>query len=97
LAAIKPGGSVVVLGGGVIGLLAVQLARLAGAKTVVLSTRQASRRALAEELGATASVDPGAGDVFDAIAGPDGLVPGGVDVVFECAGVRDTVEQSMRL
>ena len=24
-------------------------------------------------------------------------MPGGVDVVFECAGVRETVEQSMRL
>lgn len=97
LAEIKPGASVVVLGGGVIGLLTVQLARLAGARTIILSTRQASRRALAEELGATATVDPGAGDVIEAVAGPSGLVPGGVDVVFECAGVRDTVEQSLRL
>ena len=97
LAEIRPGASVVVLGGGVIGLLTVQLARLAGATTIILSTRQASRRALAEEFGATATVDPSAGDVIEAIAGPSGLVPGGVDVVFECAGVRDTVEQSMRL
>jgi 2-desacetyl-2-hydroxyethyl bacteriochlorophyllide A dehydrogenase len=97
LAGIKPGGSVVVLGGGVIGLLTVQLARLAGASTIILSTRQASRRALAEELGATSTVDPSAGDVVDMISGPAGLMPGGVDVVFECAGVRETVEQSMRL
>jgi L-iditol 2-dehydrogenase len=97
LAEIKPGSSVVVLGGGVIGLLTVQLARLAGATTVILSTRQASRRALAEDLGATATVDPTAADVIDAIAGLAGLAPGGVDVVFECAGVRETVEQSMRL
>ncbi|MBN9221710.1 MAG: zinc-dependent alcohol dehydrogenase family protein [Mesorhizobium sp.] len=97
LAGIRPGASVVVLGGGVIGLVTVQLARLAGASTIILSTRQASRRALAEELGATATVDPGAGDVIDAISGPKGLVPGGVDVVLECAGVRDTVEQSMRI
>ncbi|MBZ9716395.1 zinc-dependent alcohol dehydrogenase family protein [Mesorhizobium sp. AD1-1] len=97
LAGIKPGSSVVVLGGGVIGLLTVQLARLAGATTIILSTRQASRRALAEDLGATATIDPTATDVIDAIAGPAGLAPGGVDVVFECAGVRETVEQSMRL
>ncbi|TIN31351.1 MAG: iditol 2-dehydrogenase [Mesorhizobium sp.] len=97
LAEIKPGGSVVVLGGGVIGLLTVQLARLAGATTIILSTRQASRRALAREFGATATVDPTAADVIGAIAGPTGLAPGGVDVVFECAGVRETVEQSMRL
>lgn len=97
LAEIRPGASVVVLGGGVIGLLTVQLAKLAGARTIILSTRQASRRALAEELGATATVDPGAGDVIEAVTGPSGLMPGGVDVVFECAGVRDTVEQSLRL
>ncbi|WP_192250924.1 zinc-dependent alcohol dehydrogenase family protein [Mesorhizobium silamurunense] len=97
LAAIRPGAAVVVLGGGVIGLLTVQLAKLAGAATIILSTRQASRRALAEELGATATVDPSAGDPIEAIAGKSGLVPGGVDVVLECAGVRDTVEQSVRL
>ncbi|TIU97746.1 MAG: iditol 2-dehydrogenase [Mesorhizobium sp.] len=97
LAGIRPGGSVVVLGGGVIGLLTVQLAKLAGAATIILSTRQASRRALAEELGATATVDPSAVDPIEAIAGKAGLVPGGVDVVLECAGVRDTVEQSMRI
>lgn len=97
LAEIRPGSSVAVLGGGVIGLLTVQLARLAGATTIILSTRQASRRALAEELGATATVDPTAADVINTVAGPTGLVPGGVDVVFECAGVRETVEQSMRL
>lgn len=97
LAGIKPGSTVAVLGGGVIGLLTVQLAKLAGAKTIILSTRQASRRALAEELGATATVDPNAADFFDRVTGPSGLAPGGVDVVLECAGVRETVEQSMRL
>ena len=96
-AAIRPGQSVVVLGGGVIGLLVVQLARLAGAAEVVLSTRQASRRTLALTLGATAGVDPSAGDPVAAIAGPGGLLPGGADVVIECAGVADTVEQSVRL
>lgn len=97
LAGIVPGCSVVVLGGGVIGLLVVQLARLAGAGRIVLSTRQASRRRLAEEMGATASVDPTRGDVVAAVSGPDGLLPGGADVVIECAGVAETVEQSIRL
>lgn len=97
LAEIKTGASVVVLGGGVIGLLTVQLARLAGATTVVLVTRQASRRSLAEDLGATASVDPAAGDVIAQIAGEAGLVPGGVDVVMECAGVGETVIQATKL
>ncbi|TJW13964.1 MAG: iditol 2-dehydrogenase [Mesorhizobium sp.] len=97
LAKIRPGFSVAVLGGGVIGLLTVQLAKLAGASTIILSTRQASRRALAEDLGATATIDPNSPGFFEAVTGPSGLMPGGVDVVFECAGVQETVEQSMRL
>jgi L-iditol 2-dehydrogenase len=97
LAQIKAGSSVVVMGGGVIGLLTVQLARLAGATSVVLVTRQAAKRQLAEELGATASADPNAGDLTAAIAGGNGILPGGADVVFECAGVTETVEQSVRL
>jgi 2-desacetyl-2-hydroxyethyl bacteriochlorophyllide A dehydrogenase len=97
MAQIKTGSSVIVLGGGVIGLLTVQLARLAGAAQVVLVTRQAAKRRLAEELGATASLDPNAGDLIGAAAGPAGTLPGGADVVFECAGVAETVEQSARL
>lgn len=97
MAEVRAGSSVVVLGGGVIGLLTVQLARLAGATTVILSTRQESKRRLAEDVGATATVDPSSTDIIDAIAGPAGLVPGGVDVVIECAGVPETMRQSMRL
>lgn len=97
MGAIRTGDSVVVLGGGVIGLLTVQLAKLAGATTVIVSTRQEAKRRLAEEIGATATVDPTAGDVIDAIIGPNGLIPDGADVVIECAGVRETMAQSMRL
>ncbi len=98
LAAIQPGASVVVLSGGVIGQLMVQLARLAGATTVVLVTRQESRRRLAEELGATATLDPRAGDIAALITGePGGLTPGGADVVLECAGTIETFEQSIAL
>ncbi len=90
IAAIKPGQSVIVLGGGVIGLLCVQLARLAGAAQIILVTRQASRRALAETIGATASCDPNATD-------PLTLIPNGADVIFECAGVAETVAQAPKL
>ena len=95
VARIAPGDSVVVLGGGVIGMLMVQLVQRAGAGTVVLSTRQAPRRALAERLGAK-TVDA-SGDVVAAITGPGGLLPGGADVVIECAGVAETFAQAPRL
>jgi L-iditol 2-dehydrogenase len=93
-AAIRPGDSVAVLGGGVIGQLLCQLARLAGGD-VILVTRQAGKRALAESLGATASVDPAISDVVEAISGSSGLVPGGVDVAFEAAGVEATLLQAI--
>lgn len=96
VAAIRPGDSVAVLGGGVIGLIMVQLARLAGAARVILSTRQKPRRDLAEALGATHAVDA-AGDVVEAIAGASGIVPGGVDVVLECAGVAETFRQGLAI
>lgn len=83
-----PGERVIVLGGGVIGLLAVQLARNAGAE-VVLVTRHGAKRTLAERLGARAT----AATEAEALA----LLPGGADLVLECAGVAETVEMSPRL
>jgi L-iditol 2-dehydrogenase len=83
-----PGDKAIVLGGGVIGLLAVQLARNAGAD-VTLVTRHAEKRALALRLGATAT----AATEAEALA----LLPGGADLVLECAGVAETVEMAPRL
>ncbi len=98
LARIEPGMGVVVLGGGIIGQLMAQLARLAGATTVVMVTRQESRRRLAAEHGATATLDPRAGDVVTRVAGDvGGLLPGGADVVLECAGTVETFEQGIAL
>lgn len=88
LAEIRPGMSVAILGGGVIGLLMVQLARLAGATTVILSTRQQPRRELALATGATHAVPP---DTVETV------LPAGVDVVIECAGVPETFAQALRL
>ena len=94
VAQIKVGTSVLVLGGGVIGLLTVQLAKLAGAITIIVSTRQKSKRDLAMTLGATTTIDPCATDIFVEL---NRLLPGGVDVVMECAGVSETIEQAPKL
>ena len=93
VAQIQQGSTVLVLGGGVIGLLTVQLAKLAGAN-VILATRQKSKRDLALRLGASAVIDPTATDIQ---AEMQSLTNGGVDVVMECAGVPETVEQAPRL
>lgn len=88
LGAAVPGERVIVLGGGVIGLLAVQLARTAGAE-VTLITRHPAKRALAQEIGATHT----AATEAEARA----LLPRGADLVVECAGVAETVEMAPRL
>ncbi len=79
----RPGEKVAVIGGGVIGMLALQLARNAGAETVLI-TRQGPKRALARTLGAThTAATP---------AEAQAIWPEGADLVLECAGVVETVE-----
>ena len=48
---------------------------------------------IAEDLGATASVDPAAGDVITQIAGETGLVPGGVVLHQHVAAFRVPLDQ----
>lgn len=94
---IHPGQRVAVIGGGVMGQLLVQLARLAGATEVILSTRQRERRELAESLGATASFDPTEQDPRDAVSSPGASAPAGVDVVLEAAGAPGSFEQAIAI
>lgn len=93
-ARIRPGDSVAILGGGVIGLLMVQLARQAGAGQVILVTRQLSRREAAVRLGATYAFDP---TVSDAVASTREVTHGGADVVIECAGVPETLQTGVNM
>jgi L-iditol 2-dehydrogenase len=88
LGAIVAGERVTVLGGGVIGQMAVQLAALAGAE-VMLVTRQPSKRDLGRKLGATAT----AATAAEALA----IWPKGADLVLECAGVAETVVMAPHL
>jgi L-iditol 2-dehydrogenase len=78
----RPGERVLIVGGGVIGLLALQLAALAGAE-VMLLTRSAGKRSLALSLGAAAA----AATPAEALSS----WPEGADLVLECAGVAETV------
>jgi L-iditol 2-dehydrogenase len=76
------GERVLVIGGGVIGLLALQLARLAGAEPMLL-TRHPVKRELGRALGAV-----------ETAATPDEAMriwPEGADLTIECAGVPETV------
>ena len=96
LVGITPGDSVVILGGGSIGLILMQLARAAGAAQVIVSEPKAEKRELAEELGADATVDPlevGEG-LTDAIRD---LTDGGAHIVIEAAGNPATAAAAIPL
>lgn len=88
IARLIPGERAIVLGGGVIGLLAVQLARAAGAE-VMLVTRDPGKRQVALAVGAHLT----AASVTEAQA----LWPQGADAVLECAGVPETMTQAPTL
>ena len=88
IGAASAGEMVVVIGGGVIGLMAVQIAKLAGAK-VMLLTRSPEKQSLGLSLGADHAV--GTEDELREIW------QGGADLVVECAGVNATVALSPKL
>jgi (R,R)-butanediol dehydrogenase / meso-butanediol dehydrogenase / diacetyl reductase len=81
---LQEGESVVVVGGGTIGLLCMQIARAMGASKVFMVEVEETRRALAMELGATNALNPIDGDPIAAIQRWTG--GRGADVVLECAG-----------
>ncbi|MFQ9269554.1 zinc-dependent alcohol dehydrogenase family protein [Ruminococcus callidus] len=89
---IHPGSSVVIIGGGMIGLLMLQLARLAGAARTALLEPVASKREVAKKLGADVCIDPIHEDVKAALAAA-GMT--WVNTVIECVGRTSTIEQAI--
>lgn len=92
-AGIRPGENVLVIGGGTIGQIMLQLARLAGAAKVVLSEPVAARRELAVRLGADAAIDPIHEDLNGRLS--ELLSKDGADVVIECVGSPRTSGQAI--
>ena len=93
---IRPGDTVCVVGGGAIGQLMVQLARLSSAARVVLSEPVAARREVALSLGAAGVLDPMAGHLTEQFAEITGRADG-ADVVIECVGRTVAAEQAVAL
>lgn len=92
LCELTPGASVVVMGGGMIGLLMVQLAGLYGASRVVLSEPVAAKRELGKNLGADITVDPLHENLADVLR-ENGIDR--VDAVIECVGRTGTIQQAI--
>jgi L-iditol 2-dehydrogenase len=85
-AGVRAGDNVAITGPGPIGLLALQLAKVAGATVAMIGTDQDTERlALAKELGADHSINvQRVGNVIESVT--DAFKADGVDLVIECSG-----------
>lgn len=90
---VKPGGTVVVVGDGAVGLLAVLSAKQMGAERIVAMSRHAHRQKLAREFGATDIVtergEEGAMRIKEMTNGV------GADSVLECVGTQESMKQAI--
>jgi 2-desacetyl-2-hydroxyethyl bacteriochlorophyllide A dehydrogenase len=91
---LKVGDVTAVLGAGPIGIMVAQIARLAGARRVLISERSPRRLAIARALGMEA-IDVAHQTAAEAVlAATEGV---GVPVVFETAGVQATIDEATRV
>jgi threonine dehydrogenase-like Zn-dependent dehydrogenase len=85
--------SVAVFGAGVVGQLTVQFCRLSGAHAIVSVDLYESRLALAQEAGATYTVNASAGDPIPRVLE---ATNGGAQTVFHCTPVAQLLQTTLR-
>ncbi|MGB3809463.1 MAG: NAD(P)-dependent alcohol dehydrogenase [Parvibaculum sp.] len=91
--ACKPGSSLLILGGGAVGLSAVMGAVIQGCSTIIVLEPHEVRRKLAIELGATHVIDPATAP--DLIAALRAILPHGVDYAFDTTGIPPLQQATM--
>lgn len=85
------GSSLLVMGAGSVGLAGVLGGVVQGCETIIVLEPHESRRDLAEELGATHTLDPSAGELAEQVRA---IVPEGVQYVFDTTGIPSVIEAS---
>ncbi|NLO04299.1 MAG: zinc-dependent alcohol dehydrogenase family protein [candidate division WS1 bacterium] len=90
----RPGDRTAILGAGTVGLMMTQLVRLQSGAPIVVSEPDATKRQMAEWLGADATVDPSSEDAAGAIEDALGGAP---DFVLEAAGVPATAALALEI
>ena len=90
----KPGQSIVVIGGGTVGLSAVLGAVVVGCEPIILIEPQEGRRNLAKELGATHVINPADGETAETVRA---IIPTGVDLVVDSSGHVPALESAINM
>lgn len=92
------GRSALVMGGGPIGLAMLQLLKVAGYSTIILSEPKPEKQKLALSMGATHALDPLHVDFKSKIAEIAESVRGkGIDSIFECSGIMSNIPLAVEL
>ncbi len=91
---IRPGYNVAVIGGGMIGLLMLQLSKLAGAARTALLEPVEGKRRMGEKLGADITIDSLQENVKERLA-QEGMHQ--IHTVIECVGKPSTIEQAIEI
>ncbi len=89
---IKPGDSAMIIGGGMIGLIMLQLVKLKGAAKLILLEPIEEKRKIAEKSGADICINPLKEDVR-AVLEENGISR--IDCVIECVGKPTTMEDAI--
>lgn len=88
------GGTVAIIGCGIIGLMTLMAARAQGAKTIIAVDLDANKLSFAQKLGASVCIDPAATDavkvIYEAAGGK------GADAAFEAVGITPTVTTAVQ-
>lgn len=92
-AEMRPGGNVLIIGAGPVGLAVTLFSRFTGARHIIVSERSPGRAAMAAKFGATDNVDANE-DVIAQFRKKTGTVP---DVIFECVGVPGMISDCMKM
>jgi L-iditol 2-dehydrogenase len=92
---IRMNSTVLIMGSGPIGLFHLQLALLAGARTVIVSDPSTPRRKLATEFGAHLTVDPITENLAAIVSDVTGGL--GMDSIILCIGVPSLVNDAFHL
>jgi L-iditol 2-dehydrogenase len=95
LGGLVAGESVVVIGPGPIGLLAVAVAKALGASPVILTGTRNKRLAIGQQLGADRVVNINDEDAVEVVKQLTGGI--GADYVVECAGTEGTINQAIHM
>ena len=93
-AGITHGDSVIIIGGGAIGLMMVQLAKIAGAAKIILIEPEPFKRNLGISFGADYAFGSADNNILDEIKE---LTQSQTDVIIECVGKSETVELAIKL